>query len=221
MIPQWTFVGGSTLANAAGTYGTLGVAAAGNWPGARSWFVCTMDSSGVLWAFGGSGVDATGTAGELNDLWRYDPGVGLWTWMGGASVVNQPGTYGRLGVADATNWPGARGSAAFWADASGFIWVFGGAGYATTSTFDRLNDLWRYEIATGLWTWMAGANTLNQLGSYGTQGVASSGSTPGARQRGDVWFVPSGNVWIFGGDFAYGSSGTATALADVWVWGSP
>ena len=41
----------------------------------------------------------------------------------------------------------------------------------------RLNDLWRYDIATGMWTWMNGANTVEQVGTYGTPG------STGCRQR--------------------------------------
>jgi hypothetical protein len=32
-----------------------------------------MDTSGNLWIFGGLGFDSTGTAGDINNLWRYQP----------------------------------------------------------------------------------------------------------------------------------------------------
>jgi hypothetical protein len=74
---EWTWVGGSNTGGANGVYGTLGVPAAANVPGARgsqgvpmSW----TDSGGNFWLFGGDGYGATGAADSLlNDLWRYQP----------------------------------------------------------------------------------------------------------------------------------------------------
>lgn len=42
------------------------------------------------------------------------------------------------------------------------------------------NDLWKYDIASGWWTWMGGSNTMNQAG-VGTKGTISSNNIPGAR----------------------------------------
>jgi N-acetylneuraminic acid mutarotase len=70
---QWTWMSGSSTANATGVYGTLGVPAAANVPGARSYAVSWIDSGGNLWLFGGLGTDSSGAGGNLNDLWRYQP----------------------------------------------------------------------------------------------------------------------------------------------------
>jgi hypothetical protein len=56
-----------------GVYGTQGVSAAANVPGARVLAVSWTDASGNLWLFGGDGYGANGTSGNLNDLWRYQP----------------------------------------------------------------------------------------------------------------------------------------------------
>ena len=56
-----------------GIYGTLGIAAASNAPGARFSDVTWIDGSGNLWLFGGIGYDSTGVRSSLNDLWRYQP----------------------------------------------------------------------------------------------------------------------------------------------------
>jgi N-acetylneuraminic acid mutarotase len=69
----WTWVGGSSTANAESVYGMLGVASASNVPGGREGSASWIDGSGNLWLFGGSGIDSTGTEGFLNDLWRYQP----------------------------------------------------------------------------------------------------------------------------------------------------
>ena len=73
-INQWTWVKGSTTAAQTGSYGTMGVQAAGNHPGGRdainaSW----MDLAGNLWLFGGDGYDATTIEGDLGDLWKLSP----------------------------------------------------------------------------------------------------------------------------------------------------
>jgi hypothetical protein len=72
---QWTWMSGSGIntADTSGGYGTLGVPAAGNVPGARTGAVSWIDPSGNLWLFGGWGYDSTNTLGDLNDLWRYQP----------------------------------------------------------------------------------------------------------------------------------------------------
>jgi hypothetical protein len=70
---EWTWMSGSNVINQSGTYGTQGTAASNNVPGARSGAVSWTDASGNLWLFGGGGYDSTGTAGWLNDLWKYEP----------------------------------------------------------------------------------------------------------------------------------------------------
>ena len=68
---EWTWVGGSNLANQSGTYGTQGTAASNNLPGARSGPVLWVDAAGNVWLFGGNGVDSAANGGYLNDLWKY------------------------------------------------------------------------------------------------------------------------------------------------------
>jgi hypothetical protein len=123
----WIWVSGANIVNQVGVYGTKGTAAASNVPGARNFSTSWIDMSGNLWLFGGSGYDSAGTAGRLNDLWKFD-GTN-WTWMSGANVVNQSGVYGTKGTAAASNVPGARDSSVSWLDSSGNLWLFGGLGY--------------------------------------------------------------------------------------------
>jgi N-acetylneuraminic acid mutarotase len=72
---QWTWIGGSNLANRKGTYGTQGMNAPSNIPGGRWSGVAWTDAAGNFWLFGGGGIDSTGApgGGNLNDLWRYEP----------------------------------------------------------------------------------------------------------------------------------------------------
>ena len=114
---EWAWMGGSNVANASGTYGSLGVAASTNVPGVRNFGpVSWTDASGNLWLFGGNGIDSAGTNGDLNDLWKYNITSGQWTWVSGSNLVSQNGTYGSLNTAATSNVPGARDSAVSWID---------------------------------------------------------------------------------------------------------
>ena len=70
--------------------------------------------------------------------------------------------------------------------------------------------------STPKWTWVSGNNTVNQEGTYGTQGTASPSNVPGAREQAASWIDSSGRLWLFGG-FGYDST-TANHgyLNDLW-----
>jgi N-acetylneuraminic acid mutarotase len=212
---QWTWEGGLNAVDASGVYGTQGTASASNVPGARYWTSSWTDSSGNFWLFGGVGYDSTGATGYLNDLWRYSPSTGLWTWVSGGNGDNASGVYGTQGTAAAGNVPGARQAASAWIDSSGNLWLFGGVGYDSTGAVGDLNDLWQYSTSTGLWTWISGGNGDDATGLYGTQGTASATNVPGARQAANSWIDSSGNLWLFGG-VGYGSTGGVGNLNDLW-----
>jgi N-acetylneuraminic acid mutarotase len=195
---EWTWMSGSNSTNQQSVYGTKGVPAAGNVPGARDSAVSWTDSSGNLWLFGGV-YDANGFTGLLNDLWKYTPSTGEWTWMSGGNLKNQWGFYGTKGVPVAGNVPGARGDAVSWTDSNGNLWLFGGYGLDAAGSPGRLNDLWKYTPLTGEWTWMSGSNSANPWGVYGTKGVPDVSNVPGARQEAVSWTDSSGNLWLFGG----------------------
>jgi N-acetylneuraminic acid mutarotase len=210
---EWTWMGGSNIANQPGTYGTLGTAAPGNVPGARFGGVNWTDATGDVWLFGGYGLDSAGTSEFLNDLWKYS--AGEWTWIGGANVVDQPGTYGTLGTAAPGNVPGARSGAVGWTDTAGSFWLFGGFGFDSAGTKQFLNDLWKY--SAGEWTWMGGSNLANQPGTYGTQGTPAPSNVPGARLFHVSWTDAAGNFWLFGG-LGYDSVGNNSYLNDLWKY---
>jgi N-acetylneuraminic acid mutarotase len=212
---QWTWEGGLNSVNGSGLYGALGTAAAGNVPGARYWTSSWTDSSGNFWLFGGVGYDAAGGTGYLNDLWRYSPATGLWTWVTGGDAVNASGVYGTQGTAAVANVPGARQAASSWTDSSGNLWLFGGVGYDSTGAAGNLNDLWRYSPTTGLWTWISGADAVNASGVYGTLSTAAAANVPGARYSAASWIDSSGNLWLFGG-VGNDAAGAVGNLNDLW-----
>ena len=216
-VAAWTWAGGSDKAGAPGTYGTQGVAAAANTPGARHSSATWKDASGNLWLFGGWGRDATDTEGDLNDLWEYSVTSGQWTWVGGSNAINQIGVYGTQGVPAASNIPGARHGVLTWTDASGNVWLFGGWGVDSTGTQNSLNDLWKYSPAGAEWTWMSGSDTANAPGVYGTRGVPAASNVPGSRQGAVTWIDASGNLWFFGGESGY-AVGQFSFWNDLWEY---
>jgi hypothetical protein len=211
---EWTWMGGSNSENQPGVYGTLGVPAAGNVPGARDQAVSWTDASGNFWLFGGREDD---NGADLNDLWRYTPSTGEWTWMSGGNSANQPPVYGTLGVPAPANVPGGRYLANSWTDASGNLWLFGGQDCYTSGGCNQRNDLWEYAPSTGEWTWMNGSSALNQPGVYGTLGVPAAGNVPGARLASVAWTDVSGNLWLFGGDYNNGNIGSGY-VNDLWKY---
>ena len=211
----WTWMSGNSASAGSGTYGTEGVAYSSNVPGGRDSAVSWIDSGGNLWLFGGYGWDSANNLGDLNDLWEYNPSTGYWTWVSGSSKRRQPGVYGTKGVANGSNVPGGRDSAATWVDSSGNFWLFGGSGYDASGKSNELNDLWKFDSATSKWTWMGGSSSGGQSGTYGTEGTATSSNIPGGRGGATAWTDSSGNFWIFGGS-GYDASGNNDLLNDLW-----
>ena len=217
----WTWMKGNNTFNNYSVYGTMGVPASANKPGGReTGGIEWTDASGNLWLYGGYGYPESGAAGMLNDLWKYDPVTNNWTWVNGDKTINNTGNYGTKGVAAPSNKPGARYLGASWIDNSGNLWLFGGNGYASTTTFGSMNDLWKYNIATNMWTWINGDNTISNTGVYGTRGVSSSTNKPGARNRFNQMIGridAAGYFWMFGGA-GYAGTNTYGALNDLWKY---
>ncbi len=218
----WTWIRGSNGPNQLGVYGTMGVASATNEPGAREFPTCWTDAAGNFWMFGGDGLGTTplafpGQPEKLGDLWKYDPTSNQWTWIKGFNVTQQSGVYGTTGSAAPSNLPGGRYGAGGWVDASGDFWLFGGRGYgAAASLQGYLNDLWKYNIATNQWTWVNGTTLINQNGIYGTLSVPNSSNAPGGRYFSSIWQDATGNVYCFGG---YGLHSSAFGyLNDMWKY---
>jgi N-acetylneuraminic acid mutarotase len=214
---EWTWVNGSNTYGALGVYGVQGTASTLNVPGARQGSAAWTDNSGNLWMFGGVG-NSSSAYGRLNDLWKWNPSTSQWTWINGANAIDQWANYGTQGVSSATNSPGAREGAVSWIDNSGYLWLFGGYGFDGSGNLNDLNDLWKYNISTNQWTWISGTNLSYQNGVYGTQGVASSTNTPGARRIASTWKDNSGYLWLFGGYGLPASGGTESNLNDLWKY---
>jgi N-acetylneuraminic acid mutarotase len=218
---EWAWMSGSSTyvkgVPQPGTYGTLGQFAPGNVPSAREYSVGWTDESGNLWLFGGDGYDSTGTYGYLNDLWEFNPTTRQWAWIAGSKFAGQKGAYGYLHELGANNAPGGRWGAVGWADRNGNLWLFSGYGddAAGNGSIGEMNDLWKFNIATRQWAWMAGSHLVNHVGEYGTHDVPSPNNIPGARSNAMAWVDAKGEFWLFGGE-GLGAGIYGGALNDLW-----
>ena len=152
---NWTWINGSKVSNAIGSYGTLGTSSVSNIPGGRMAMAKWSDSLGNLWIFGGSGCDQNGSCDQynnrFNDLWKYDKTSNEWTWVSGSNLINQQGSYGTKDIPNTRNIPGNRFFSMSTQDASGNFWLFGGNTIITPTNTANMNDLWKYSVSNNTW----------------------------------------------------------------------
>ena len=157
--------------------------------------------------------------------------AGEWTWVSGSSTVPsqfgaQPGVYGTLGTPAPGNTPGGREYALNWTDNNGNLWLFGGLLFSAQENY--LNDLWKFDPATGEWAWISGSSSVGsncpvistvpncgRSGTYGTLGTPAAGNTPGGRFQAESWIDLNGNFWLYGGE-GFDANGNWGALSDLW-----
>lgn len=124
MSSNWfTWLAGSNTRNQLGTYGTKGVEASSNSPGARGSFTLVFHPrTNSIYIYGGTGYDNASQGprltchsqtdrlyyflGPLGDLWRYNITSGMWTWLTGASTVNQHAVFNTINVESPSTTPG-------------------------------------------------------------------------------------------------------------------
>jgi hypothetical protein len=128
--------------------------------------------------------------------------------VGGSSGSGALGTYGTIGLPSTSNIPGARYGGASWVDVNGDLWLFGGYGYDGTTSgiafhnfllVAMMNDLWRYRIISGDWTYMRGSTITAALSTYGLIGVPDPANVPGSRSQAGACADSVGNLWLFHG----------------------
>ena len=127
-------------------------------------------------------------------------GQNQWSWMNGDKSPNVKSNYGTLGVALLSNNPGSRIGSVTWTDKDGNLWLFGGNGKGESSRSGYLNDLWKFNPSSHLWTWIGGNRSTNSTGNYNSKGTPSVNNIPGARQNAVGWTDSQGNFWLFGGE---------------------
>jgi hypothetical protein len=157
-----------------------------------------------------------------------------------SKVGQNNGVYGTRGTPLAANapGPGGRQAAILWVD-SGNVWLFGGLGLDSAGTRNPgslsglangttnpdgalLNDLWKYNIASGQWTWVSGGGATgvaDQVGVYGTQQTPAAANIPGSRW-GSAGFRDSSNNLFLSTGWGYASALAQSTgyLNDVWEY---
>lgn len=211
---QWTWMNGPQyVTDQNGEWGVMGVPSANNYPPARTFGPnCWTDKNGDLWLFGGFGFDKNSNQGGLSDLWRYNIATNQWTWIWGADTVNKSPVYGTMGVAANTNDPGSRAECkSGWVDDNNNLWMYGGQDGATAQTVVNVrSDVWKYDIAANIWTWMKGPNTLNSGPIWGVKKVEDPANNPAARLSFTKWKGKDNNFYVFAG------GNSASSRNDLW-----
>jgi len=202
---EWVWMKGSNIPNVLGVYGTRGVEAAANTPGARGAYCNWKDNNGYLWFF------AAGWQPQ-NDLWRYNIATNNWTWMSGDTLNQSVGYYGTKCVSTTSTTPGIRReNRAHWVDNNGNLWAHGGD-YSNFSACK--NDLWMYSTVTNQWKWVSGDTINNPPGLWGTQGVSAPANRPNGRCGNIGWYDGHCHLYMYGG----GNSGLGNEYNDLWIY---
>jgi N-acetylneuraminic acid mutarotase len=122
-----------------------------------------------------------------------------------------------------SNIPGGRTLATVVTDASGVIWFFGGYGLGSINSYGTMNDLWSFDPAAGVWSWLSGSDRPGASAVQGTLGVPDPANHPGPREGASAWADGAGNIWIFGGTtpantFYVNDLWRFNPTTQVWTW---
>lgn len=123
------------------------------------------------------------------DPW-YDPMIRIIQPKRRQSMVK-----GSYGVPNITNTPGSRMGASCWVNPNGFH-LFGGVG-VVNGVDTVLNDVWRFNLTSQIWTWIGGGDTPV------FKGIGMIGSIPPQRSDHNQLVDRYGDVWI-----GFGRSGS-------------
>lgn len=131
---EWTWMAGT---NSVGVYQNRCVYDSVNYPSVRMEHRSSVtDNCGKFWMYGGATLPNIGSF--YNDLWVFDSQQLKWDWISGANILNQPGSYGALGVPAATNMPpSCAGGVAWWGNDNRF-YLFGGLQNLVTTKYGAL-----------------------------------------------------------------------------------
>ncbi len=170
-----------------------------NSPFSRYAAACMKDTSGSFWLYSSDGY---------HELWRYNPDINEWMLANGNTTVQLAPVYGTQGVAAAANQPGgATFGHPSWGDHMGNLWIFGP---------DGLNDMWKYNIATDMWTWVKGTNSMGPA-VFGIKGIASAATNPGMCNETDChWTDSNGELWLYT-EFD-GNLWKFDPITEMWTW---
>ena len=93
----------------------------------------------------------------------------------------RPNNYrykGAQGQALAANFPDVIESTSYWVKGSD-VYIYGGYNRDRDSVSQ---EMWKYSMATNLWTWLRGEKMIESKSVYGTKGVAANTNQPHTRE---------------------------------------
>jgi hypothetical protein len=151
-----------------------------------------MDKNDNLWIFGGG---AKSWEVFYSDLWKLDTRSRTWSLL---SEGAQESSSGEIGVGTSSTHPGPRLGAATWIDAeNNVLWLFGGATIAGGLNYRPCGDVWTYNIATKIWTWVSGRLSFAEI--YRSESaqlkVPSKTSFPATLYSSSAAVDNNGDVW--------------------------
>ncbi len=203
---MWSWIGGSDQPNINGVYNAMGQENALNTPSARYGSCSFKDQQGNIFIYGGYHQTPTMNY-YYNDLWKFNPVNGQWTWMKGSQTSTE-NIAAAVGIENSNNLPGTLSSYLNnpmpnnWTDKNGNFWI-------------QVNYyMWKYTPSSNAWTLMKinGTPPISQPPVYGTLNVESPQNFPGFRSSSACWTGNDGNFYLYNGSLRP----TSTYGIDLW-----
>jgi hypothetical protein len=138
------------------------------------------DEKGNVYMFAGSRI------------FKFTPDLNF-AWLAGPSIQPQFGSWVSQGTPSPLAFPSARSGSAMWQFNSS-LYIYGGLEEGNGKSMD---DLWKYDLSNGLWTWKSGTSIGHTTPTY--QDKDQNGSYPGGRGSLAYWQDLNGNLYLFGG----------------------
>ncbi len=150
-----------------------------------------VDKQGLLWIYGGNGLDETASLGstDSSELWTFDTITNKWTFYINSPKGSTISVAGEFFVSDKTYHPSSRDGAVTWLDSKYNLWLFGGSFH---------KDLWKFDGQN--WALMKGNDIAGGVSIFPILGRSSSTSNPGGNIFGTGWIDSEDNLWFFGGN---------------------
>jgi len=114
----------------------------------------------------------------------------MWTWVKGDSIGYPSAVFGTLGIPSPLTTPAGNYEAELWVDQQNTVWMY--AGYPNNP------DMWKFNMQTLEWTWVAGTGGTPANAVYGIRGVSSPLNQPRSNNMYSMvnWTDRSGNLWL-------------------------
>lgn len=159
-------------------------------------------TNSILYVFGGKGFDGINEGivlmfwfnrvGDFNYIWKYHIVTNTWEYLGGNETTDPLADYSASSA-----HPGGVSRHTMVIDSTdSYLYVFGGRGKSNVSRSGRLNDMWKYNIATNTWEHLSGSMIPDPNPDY----ISSSPYPGGMNDHTMVIDSTDSYLYIFGGE---------------------